>query len=325
MQLTHFDTAAVAPAERLALFRRGALHFRVEPVGPPAAFAATWRLLRLGDVNAIHSTISAVRYRRDRAMIQADGEDRIAIHVRVAGEAHGLIDGTQVRAAPGEATVWDLALPLDVGSDDGSEVLILTLPRHMIAEALPGAVLGATLPASAALAAAASQLRWLLDHAEPLPEAGAVHYGRTLRDLFANALLPASRSPSTETDPLLLRICTAIDARPDAPVEEAALAAALAVTPAAIGEAVARMGGLAVVAERRRLLTAYRLLLDPAEAAMVSVIARRCGFTDMSAFSRRFREVFQTSARDLRRFHRGDLPRWAGAYVVEQDYHALKA
>ena len=89
MELIAFDTDAVTPAERLAAFRRGAPHFRVEATGALSAFSAKWLLLRLGDVNLIRSWIAPVRYRRDAALIDADGEDRLTIHVRLAGGASG--------------------------------------------------------------------------------------------------------------------------------------------------------------------------------------------------------------------------------------------
>ena len=85
------------------------------------------------------------------------------------------------------------------------------------------------------------------------------------------------------------------------------------------------MGGLALLAERRRLFAAYRLLCSPRETHTVEEIALRCGFSSLPQFSRRFRSAFHTSARDLRRFGRGRLPIWAGAYPVEQLYGSLIA
>lgn len=326
MQVIAFDTDGVPPADRLAAFRGGAPHFRVDAL--TADFAARWRLLRLGDVNLIRSWISPVRYRRDAAMIEADGEGRVTIHVRLTGMARGVIDGEQVEVGPGVASIWDLARPLDVSGDGDSELLIVTLPRHMLRELFAaGLPMGALAP-SPALALAAGEAIRLLDRAEDLPDAGAPFYGRAMRDLFVAALLPLCRSSNRDlrsVGPLLLRIYALIDAEPAASLTARALAEALGVSLATLDRALARAGGLAPLVERRRLLAAYRLLSNPAETAAVSVIALRCGFADMPRFSRSFRSVFNTSASELRRHQRSHLPAWAGAYRVEQSYGALIA
>ena len=324
MRTLAFDTAVLPPRDRLPTFRKGAANYQVDAVGDPLQFSSRWRLLQLGDLNAIRSSTTPVRYRRDRAMIEADGEDRVAIHYYISGSSEGVLGDDQITAVPGCATVWDLSHPLDLHSKIATELLIVTLPRYMLDEMFSVPMYGCVLGPSPQLALAADQLLWLIDHAEDLPDDGAPHYGRAVRDLFAVAMHPvlqsASETPDPAAEPLFRRMCKLIDEAADRTFNEAAVASALDAPLAEVRRTADRFGGLPLLIERRRLLAAYRLLCDPGVAEPVSAIADRCGFSDPSRFSRLFREVFQATPSDLRRFRVGRLPQWAGAYHVEKDY-----
>ena len=328
MQLMAFDTMVVPAEKRLAVFRTGAVEFQVDAVGDPAAFTSRWRMLKLGDLNVIHSHTSPVRYRRDAAMIAADGEDRLTIHYYLTGGETGEIDGRPVRVGVGQAMIWDLLLPLDLTANDVVEIIIVTLPRHLIDEVLPGHALAGPLSASPELALAAGHARFLIDHAADMPDETATVLSRSLRDMLAVAILPAYRPSSAMASAkasLLQRLLDLIDTRLSADPDGEALAAALDTDVATVAAVAQPFGGLAVLVERRRLLAAYRLLSDPAQTATVQAIAHRCGFESLPQFSRRFRAVFETSARELRRRGRCRLPEWAGAYDVEQLYGPLIA
>lgn len=326
MQLLSFDTSMVAPEARLATFRSGAPAFRITSLVPARSFSSRWRMLKLGDLNVIHAHISPARYERDAAMIAADGEDRITIHYCIQGMETGTIDGNPVTAGPGGAMVWDLARPLDVASTGDNESIIITLPRYIMDEVLPSPSIAGPVPPSPELQLAADQARNLLDRGSELPDAASVFYGRALRDMFAVAMLPAyrpSRMIVHADRPILERILAQVDSRISEDIDIDDLAATLGMATAIVAAVVDRFGGLALVAERRRLLAAYRLLRDPAETATVGTIAHRCGFSSLPEFSRRFHSVFHTSASDLRRHGVGQLPRWAGAYHVERHYEPL--
>ena len=329
MKTLSFSTDLLAPEDRLPAFRKGAVDFVADALGDPHDFSARWRLLKFGDLNGVHAFVSPIHHRRDRAMIEADGVDRVAIHYILGGLSEGELDGRPARAVPGAGSVWDLAHTIDMRTAGTVEILILTLPRHMLAEVLPAASYAAALPAAPALTMAADQLLYMMDHSADLPDEGAPFFGRALRDLFAVAMLP-TLAPSDGADdaaagPLFRRICDLLDAAPEREFDEAALAAALDAPAAEVARIAEHVGGLPLLVERRRLLSAYRLLGDQDEAASVSVIAQRCGFTDLSRFSRRFREVFEASPSELRTYRRGSLPRWAGAYHVETNYGAMMA
>ena len=140
MQLMSFDTAVVPPDVRLATFRAGAFDFRVDPIGDATAFASRWRMLSLGDLNVIHSHTSALHYRRDAAMIAADGSDRITIHYYVVGGEAGEIDGRAVEVHAGGAMIWDLARPLDLKSLGAIEIVMVTvLPLSVRRHSVPPA------------------------------------------------------------------------------------------------------------------------------------------------------------------------------------------
>ncbi len=328
MQLMRFDTEIVPQDARLTTFRMGAFEFRVDSLRDPGAFSSRWRMLKLGDLNVIHAYTSPIHYQRDAAMIAADGEDRITIHYYIVGGEVGTIGGRAVEALAGGAMIWDLAVPLDMKSIGDIETIIVTLPRYMIDEVLPAPSLAGPLAPSAELSLAAEQARYLIDHAADLPDAAAAFYGRALRDMLAVAMLPAYRSvrPMTMPDaPLLQRIVDLIDAQLSMEPTIDAIAARLGVDPVKVTDVAEHFGGLPLLAERRRLLGAYRMLCDVRETDTVSMIAHRCGFDSLPHFSRRFSSVFHTSASDLRRFGRSHLPSWAGAYHVEKLYSALIA
>lgn len=328
MDVVRFNVAALPPEHRLAAFAAGAKDFQVAAAGDPAHFSTEWHLLKLGDVNAIHSHISPISYRRTRAMIEADGEDRVAVHCYLAGASAGTLDGQPVAVVPGGAMVWDLASPLDVAAETPLEVLIVTLPRHLLTEVLPLASYSCALPPSPELALVTAQIRFMFEHAADLPEDGAAYIGRALRDLVVVAMLPVLGGPDVAEDwvdmPLFRRVCDVIDEDPGRDLTESEVAEQLDVDVDLLLRTADRFGGWPLVVERRRLLSAYRLLCDPSEAAPVSSIAWRCGFDDVSRFHRRFRDVFHASPGRLRQYRYGHLPRWAGAYHIESQYDRLR-
>ncbi len=327
MQWLNFSTDTVAPAHRLALFRAGAVSYQVDALGDPASFSAHWRVLRLGDVNVLHAHVSPVRYLRQRERIDADGEDRMVFfHIRT-GDSDGVLDDEPIVASSGSSLMWDLTCPLEMRSPSGLDVVAVTLPRFMIEEALPGVTLSGAIAPSAALTLASEHLRFLFDHADALPDETAPFQGRALRDLLAMAIMPLylKRGGQPHSVPALHRILEQVDREPAAAWHACGLAKTLALPLPEVAATVDRFGGLDALVERRRLLAAYRMLCDPAETAPVSVIAVRCGLTDMPRFSRRFRAVFHTTATDLRHHHRARLPRWAGAYHLEESYEPFRA
>ncbi len=329
MQPLRFSTGTVSAGQRLDLFRLGARAYQVDALGDPLDFAADWRVLALGDANAVHAHVSPLRYLRTPERIAADGENRLVFfHIR-QGRSMGTLDGVPVQVGPGDGMIWDLACPLEMRSPVGVETQVVTLPRFMVDEVMPGVTLSGVIAPSPALTLAVEHLQFLFDRAGDLPDESAPFQGRALRDMLAMAMQPlyrARRGGAVEVaGPVLQRIIDRIDHDLCGTHDSAALATALSLTAQEVAATLARFGGIDELVERRQLLAAYRLLSDPAETAAISVIAARCGFIDMPHFSRRFRAVFHTTATDLRLHHRAHLPVWAGAYHIEQDYGALMA
>lgn len=329
MRPLRFSTGTVPPGQRLDLFRLGARSYQVDALGDPLDFAADWRVLALGDANAVHAHVSPLRYRRTRERIAADGENRLVFfHIR-QGRCTGMLDDVPVALGPGDAMIWDLACPLEMSSPEGVETEAVTLPRFMVDEVMPGVTLSGVIAPSPALTLTVEHLAFLFDRAGDLPDEAAPFQGRALRDMLAMAMQPLYRARSAgaerHTGPLLQRIVDRIDRELRGQHDPALLGASLSLSVDEVATTVARFGGIDELVERRRLLAAYRVLSDPAETAAISVIAARCGFTDMPHFSRRFRAVFHTTATDLRLHHRAHLPVWAGAYHLELNYAALAA
>lgn len=323
-----FDSNTVAASDRLAIFRQGAKDFIVDTVTDPALFAVRWHLLALGDLNAIHSTVTPLHYRRDRSMIEMDYEDRIAIHFYVSGGASGRLGDRKVKVAAGGALVWDLACEIDVRATGPAEMLIVTLPRYMLDEVMSRKSYCAALRPSSELALATEQLSYFLSNSTTLASEAAPYLGRALRDLFAVAILSelSDGRDGTERDDraLVHRISEVVDADPRIPHDAVTLADRVGASSQEIERHAARVGGVNRLVELRRLLAAYRRLCNPADTAPVGTIAWDSGFPDLSRFDRRFRDAFHASPSEIRKFRRGGLPTWAGAYHVEKDYAALR-
>ncbi|MDN4633994.1 helix-turn-helix domain-containing protein [Sphingomonas sp. PsM26] len=327
MRAFDFDSALLPPEARLSAFRQGASHFAVDPVGDPRAFHTRWRLLKLGDVNVIRSITSPIHYQRDHALIEADGQDRVAIHYRIAGAASGTLDNRVLNSGPGSAAVWDLAHTLDFKAFDISELIIVTLPRYMLDEIFAVTSYSCVVPKSSELALAAVQVRYLLEHSEDITEEGGPALGRAVRDLFAVALMPElqrlASNPNTDAESVLQRINRAIDTqlRVDLQVDE--LAHQLSLTADSVRDIADRAGGLDMMVERRRLLAAFQRLSDPVDVTPLALVAWQCGMNDLQRFRRRFRALFSVTPNQLRAGVPGHLPNWAGAYQVDMSYGAF--
>lgn len=329
MNVLEFDSALVPSSQRLAAFRQAAADFTVDALGEASEFRARWRLLKLGDLNVLRSSVTPVHYRRDLAMIEADGQDRVAIHCYLRGECTGLLDGSAVQVGPGAATVWDLARTIDMRCDAGLETIIVTMPRYLMDDVFAVPSYACVVPASAALALAVDQAVHMLARPETIADQSAVHVGRAVRDLFALAVLPilqrsAGRDDDAGQSPYH-RLCHVIDADLARDWTVAGCADLLASSPEAIRGVVEPVGGLDVLVERRRLLASYRMLSDVNETAPVSMIAWRCGFSDVARFNRRFRTTFGASPGEIRTRPKDFLPDWAGAYRVEASYRRFLA
>lgn len=325
MDVLPFTTDSLPPDRRLAAFRQGAADFHVEALGDPLAFGARWRLLIAGEVNLIESWISPVHYRRTRADIAADGADRVAVLFVLDGHSVGTIDDKPISVGPGDAMILDLLRPLDTRSPEPLHTIIATLPRFLLDEALPISRLEGSVRASAEVALACGHIRHLLDHAPAISPESAVFHGRAVRDLVALALLPAYAADDWRdgSAPLLAKIHALIDRRLTQPIAAADIPVALDASSGQVAAALASAGGWASLVEQRRLLAAYRLLCAPDGATAIATIGERCGFPDAADFSRRFRQSFGASPRKVRARHQGELPRWAGAYHVADDYREL--
>jgi AraC-like DNA-binding protein len=324
-QILQFTTDVAPPEQRLALFRAGAVDYVVDAVDDPLDFSVAWRLLVLGEINIVDSVVTPVRYRRSPEMIEQDGKDRISILYVLSGGAAGYVDDVWVEAGPGDALIFDLLRTLDVTSGSTTRYLIVTLPRHLVEEVLPQAHFDGRIAASDRLRLAFDQIAYLIERAAELEEESIPHHVRAVRDLLAIALMPGYRSFDRNDPgaPLLRRISDVIDEVLAADHTIQSLARALDEPGIEIGALLDRFGGLDKVVERRRLLAAYRRLSDPSDHAQVGTIADACGFSSRAEFGRRFREVFGCTPRDLRTQHAGQLPQWAGAYRVPENYGSL--
>lgn len=326
MQCLTFSTDTLPRERRLPLFRSGATDYLVHAVGDPLDFGVSWRLLVLGELNIVEAQVTPVRYERTPAMIEEDGKDRISILYVLKGEATGSMAGEPVHAAAGDALIWDLTCPFDSTCASNSVCRIVNVPRYLIEEVLPQPRFAGRIAASPALALAFDQIGYFLDDATAIAPEGAAFHARAIRDLLVMAALPACRSTDVGgAVPLFLRVVELIDADLRAEADEVSLAERLTVPVEAVAAVLDRFGGASTLVERRRLLAAYRRLSDRVDMSSVTTIAADCGFASLARFSRRFRQVFGCSPREVRLHGQGTLPNWAGGYHVGSNYGPLIA
>lgn len=295
-----FDTRQFPVEERFRLWSAGLSDFRVEQVDPHQPFDAVSTVTGLGPLPISESVLPALRFLRDRDMIQARRSDYWNLNLMLEGVLQLNADGHRYEVGPGVPVLLDLSRPVEIVAGPVRSIVVV-LPRNLLGAGRRGGAHG-PLPPSAESELLASYLTALCASLPRLEDTSAAQAARALCELVS-ACLPAAgrvRPTALRGEALRLRVLEFVDQHVSEPISIERLCDALAVSRSALYRALTFDGGVAELVRRVRLEAAHRLLSDRTELRAISQIAGAVGFADEALFSRHFRTLYGYTASELR-------------------------
>lgn len=252
----------------------------------------------------LRNTGTGLRIIRGPRHVRMGAPEQLAVYVQTRG--YGLLsaDGVRSISGTGQLGILDATRPYSCRQpgDSKHKVLLidssqLGLPMDVIRSAAP------SLGASPLFELVQAHFAQLCEQSAELPPAAAAMLGRATVQLVRALIATAAddlRQHETLHDTLLLRITMYIDAHlHDRELNADRIAAAHNISSRQLYNLWARAGYDRTPSQwiiRRRLERARNQLtdLDP-QLTSVAAIAHGCGFSNMSHFSRRFREAYGIS------------------------------
>lgn len=235
-----------------------------------------------------------------------DSQDVYLAVVLLSGEYFLEQGDRQVSLRPGDMTIYDATRPHKIYCPEKFSKLIVSLPRAMMHARLPGIDRCAALPVAGAAgigAMAVSYIRSFTAHAGELTDESFAAMADHCADLVALSLSePSEYFPATRgREATLRRVKRYIDSRLGDPQLDPAMAAQALNLSTRYLNTLFEAEGLSLMRYvwARRLENCCRDLASDARAS-IGEIAYRWGFSDLSHFSRAFRQRFGQSAREAR-------------------------
>jgi AraC-like DNA-binding protein len=273
-----------------------------------SSFGVQLTSYQFADVAIVSGFSSAARFERTAPMIARSGIDHISLVVHAKGGCALNADGRNVEVQTGDVFFLDLSRPTALRAPDYGS-LTLILPRAALQpyiadlDGLHGRTLQKKNPLNAILV---NHMQTLFAEAPLLSSAD----GRAATNGTA-ALIAAFARPSangretiarTESATSLFALRRFIEANmhhrelgPDF------ICRKLGVSRAKLYRAFEPMGGVSSYIQQRRLTRAHQLISSPTHADQrIGAIAAACGFGNVSAFSRAFRQAFGISPTEVR-------------------------
>lgn len=236
----------------------------------------------------------------------ADSQDVYLAAVLLSGEYFLEQDGRQVALRPGEMTIYDATRPHKIHCPEKFSKLIVSLPRATMRARLPGIDRSAALRVAGAAgigAMATSHIRSFAAHAGELTDESFAAAADHCADLIALSLSEPGeyRRANRGREATRRRAKRFIDSRLGDPRLDPAMAAQALGLSTRYLSALFEAEGLSLMRYvwGRRLENCRRDLAADA-CAPIGEIAYRWGFSDLSHFSRAFRQRFGQSAREAR-------------------------
>jgi AraC-like DNA-binding protein len=271
---------------------------------------------QFADVAIISGTSSAANFERTAPMVARSGLDNICLVVYAEGGCALDADGRATEVHAGDICFLDLSRPIRLRAPD-YDSLTLILPRAMLEphvadlDSLHGRILRKSSPLNAMLA---GHLQILFAEAPALSLADgrvAAKGTAALIASFAGASAQGrdtiARSESAASLHAVRRFIESNLHDPDLGPDF--IGRQFGVSRAKLYRVFEPMGGVRHYILRRRLTRAYQLITHPAHADQrVGAIAARCGFGNISVFSRAFSQAYGMPPTELRSgFERDEL------------------
>jgi AraC-like DNA-binding protein len=273
-----------------------------------SSFGVQLTSYQFGDVAIVSGFSSAARFERTAPMIARSGIDHISMVVHAKGGCALDADGRDVEVQTGDVCLLDLSRPTALRAPDYGS-LTLILPRAALQpyiadlDGLHGRILQKKTPLNAMLV---NHMQTLFAEAPLLSSTD----GRAAANGTA-ALIAAFAGPSangretiarTESATSLFALRRFIETNlhhrelgPDF------ICRRLGVSRAKLYRAFEPMGGVSSYIQQRRLTRAHQLIRNPVYADQrIGAIAAGCGFSNVSAFSRAFRQAYGISPTEVR-------------------------
>ncbi|SER01925.1 helix-turn-helix domain-containing protein [Actinokineospora terrae] len=319
--VTEFSTDTVAPGDRFDSWLAFGAH-SLTPVFATAddvsSFAASMRVLTLGDVQVSALRFPSLRVRRPTRLIRRSDPEAYQVNMMLSGAA--VIDQADREAAvgTGEFTVYDTSRPLRAlrSCHPMSPSVLVQVPRARLP--LPDSVVrGLTaVPFDARHGMGGTLARWLVDltsRADQFAEHHAAPLASMTVDLLAAAMAEpvgggAALTQQARERALVVRIDGFIDrALGDSALTPQAVARAHHISLRRLQQLFAARGtSPAAWIRHRRLDRCRRDLVDPLlRDQPVHTVAARWGFASSAHFSRLFHATYGQPPSDYRAGLRG--------------------
>ena len=310
-----WDTGGVRPAEQFAYYREAICQAFMNLTPEPAAaagFPASVEHIRLGDAAINRVSFPEHVVRRSAADIAASERSCFYLNLKLAGRCRIQQGDREVSLSPGQVGIFDSDRQFALLHDRGPQLRVASFW-------VPAEALRECLPASFGVAAArvsddpyvghliVETARTLSDGALRISEEEGVLLFRALIELVAVSLSRRSRAGAAESESLAdataLAVKRAIHRRLREPgLAVADIAGAVGISERYVHKLLARSGSsFTDYIIDRRLDGAARDLADPALAdGAIGGMAFDWGFSDLSHFTRRFKQRFGCRPRDWR-------------------------
>ena len=273
-------------------------------------FEATFSCANIDTLNLSRVNASAHKVSRSEASIARSGSDHIILNFVLAGSLVAEQDGRTTVVGAGEAVACDTRRPYSLRIDRPIELINVGLPQQSLAHAVAGLqrITAVNLNSNSLLCPLAfAYLGTLLDHLASLSDASSRSVANSFSELIAGLLIDASQGKPTPQsdyrDLALMRIKDFVERNlDDFDLKPAMVAAALRLSPRYMNQLLeAEDTSLSRYIWRRRLERAAADLRNSAlDSLSISSIALNNGFSDLSHFSKSFRDRYAHSPSEYR-------------------------
>lgn len=310
-----WDTAGVRPAEQFAYYREAIcqafMNLTPEPAAAPG-FPASVEHVRLGDAAINRVSFPDHMVRRSAADIAASDRSCFYLNLKLGGRCRILQDDREISLSSGQVGIFDSDRQFALFHDRGPQLRVASfwVPAELLRERLPASFdVGVTRVSDDPFVGhlIVETARTLSDGALRMTEDEGVRLFRALIELVAVSLSRRSRAGAAESESLADATALAVKRAIHRRLREPGLAVAdvaevVGISERYVHKLLARSGSsFTEYVMAHRLDGAARDLADPAMTdRAIGAIAFDWGFSDLSHFTRRFKQRFGCRPRDRR-------------------------